>query len=147
MRRRILAVVLLLGFAAAGQADDTTPPETRDGHRPRLALALSGGGARGIAHIGVLRALGQTWLHAFLAGVMLALCGGGRHCPSPVLGHLGGVLAFTRRSFGRDGLGLALAQVLDNFAVLFRVLGNLNERRLQRRNSSSIAVPIEGHIG
>ncbi len=78
MLRRILAVVLLLGFAAAAQADDTTPPETRDGHRPRLALALSGGGARGIAHIGVLRALEEAGIpvDAIAASSMGAVIGG-----------------------------------------------------------------------
>jgi len=43
-------VLALTCSAAKGQAE--TPP-----HRPRIALVLSGGGARGLAHIGVLRVL------------------------------------------------------------------------------------------
>ncbi len=51
-----VAIGTLLSFAvpvypAPSPPEDTPPP------RPRLALALSGGGARGIAHVGVLRAL------------------------------------------------------------------------------------------
>ena len=59
--RRDLASVLLTAFlaflpggtpaAASGSSDAGAGP------RPRTALVLSGGGARGIAHIGVLRAL------------------------------------------------------------------------------------------
>ncbi len=40
--------------AVASAAADATPPAP---HRPKVALVLSGGGARGFAHIGVLRAL------------------------------------------------------------------------------------------
>lgn len=43
-------LVLVTMLAAAGVAADTTQPE-----RPRIGLALAGGGARGFAHIGVLR--------------------------------------------------------------------------------------------
>jgi hypothetical protein len=41
--------------AQAPPPADPPPPGV-----PRLALALSGGGARGIAHIGVLRAVGRV---------------------------------------------------------------------------------------
>ena len=49
-----LAVTALLAAPGRSAAQDPAPeaPATR----PRLALALSGGGARGIAHVGVLRA-------------------------------------------------------------------------------------------
>src|SRR5437667_4518178 len=43
-------------FAAVPGYPETPPPEAAPRPRPRLALALSGGGARGIAHVGVLRA-------------------------------------------------------------------------------------------
>ena len=46
-----LAVSWLCG--AAGAATEQTPPATR----PRICLVLSGGGARGMAHIGVLKVL------------------------------------------------------------------------------------------
>ncbi len=45
-----IMVSLLAGAAAAEEA--AAPP-----HRPRIGLVLSGGGARGLAHVGVLQAL------------------------------------------------------------------------------------------
>ena len=39
--------------AAARSPDDGVGPQ----HRPRIGLALSGGGARGFSHVGVLKAL------------------------------------------------------------------------------------------
>ncbi len=78
MRHPVLVVVLLLGSAVAGQADDTPSPEAGEVPRPRLALALSGGGARGIAHIGVLRALEEAGVpvDAIAANSMGAVIGG-----------------------------------------------------------------------
>jgi NTE family protein len=61
VRQRVFAVLALLLVAgdSAARAQDAA-----DGHperaRPRVALALSGGGARGIAHIGALRALEEA---------------------------------------------------------------------------------------
>ena len=49
-------LVAPLALASPGAANHAVPAHT--GHeRPRLGLALSGGGARGFAHVGVLRAL------------------------------------------------------------------------------------------
>ncbi len=56
---------------------------TRPARRPRLALALGGGGARGLAHIGVLQVLEQEGLApGFIAGSSMgglvgALCASG----------------------------------------------------------------------
>lgn len=52
----LLASSLLL-TAFTAQAQDT--PEPAAAPRPRIALVLSGGGARGFAHVGVLRVLEQ----------------------------------------------------------------------------------------
>src|SRR5271168_4681111 len=52
--RIMLITALLLGCAAAGaQSAGKTPAAPR----PRIGLVLSGGGARGAAHIGVLKML------------------------------------------------------------------------------------------
>jgi NTE family protein len=51
-----------LVLAAVAAAQDAPPDPRAAGTRPRLALALSGGGARGIAHIGALRALEEAGL-------------------------------------------------------------------------------------
>ena len=78
MRRRAPAVALLLLGAVVGGAADGEPSEERVTPRPRLALALSGGGARGIAHLGVLRALEDAGIpvDAIAANSMGAVIGG-----------------------------------------------------------------------
>jgi NTE family protein len=43
-------------FLSSAQAQ-TTPPPTTEQTRPKVALVLSGGGARGFAHVGVLKVL------------------------------------------------------------------------------------------
>ena len=67
MRFRLVIPALLLAFAlpAAALAPSAAPgasasaasaplPRHADGSRPRIGLVLSGGGARGLAHVGVL---------------------------------------------------------------------------------------------
>jgi len=53
----LLAVLALLGSGSLAAQD--APPRT-DGARPRIGLVLSGGGARGAAHIGVLKVLEEN---------------------------------------------------------------------------------------
>ena len=49
---------LLLAASLHGQGNGTLPPTPRDPSRtPRVAVVLSGGGAKGMAHIGVLEVL------------------------------------------------------------------------------------------
>jgi NTE family protein len=52
------AAAVLLALALANSVSGTTP-ETDHPRRPRIGLVLSGGGARGGAHIGVLKVLEQ----------------------------------------------------------------------------------------
>jgi NTE family protein len=52
-----ICAVTLAWPSAALRADDDVP--ATDGERPRIGLVLSGGGARGAAHVGVIRALEQ----------------------------------------------------------------------------------------
>jgi NTE family protein len=54
------ALGLLPLLVAVSPARGQTPIEAPAAPRPRLALALSGGGARGIAHVGALRALEEA---------------------------------------------------------------------------------------
>ncbi|MEJ6000656.1 patatin-like phospholipase family protein [Paucibacter soli] len=51
--RHYALIALLLAPLAWGQVLTSTPPE----ERPKLGLVLSGGGARGLAHVGVLKVL------------------------------------------------------------------------------------------
>jgi NTE family protein len=56
--RRVLVAALVLGLPLlAGHAAATDAPPVPGAERPRIGLVLSGGGARGAAHIGVIRAL------------------------------------------------------------------------------------------
>lgn len=62
MRKAVLLFTDLLTVALLGHFPNAfASPATRDAtdgpHRPRIALVLSGGGARGYAHIGVLKTL------------------------------------------------------------------------------------------
>jgi NTE family protein len=66
-----------LGLAVAVRAQPAAPaPPARP--RPRLTLALSGGGARGIAHVGALRAFEEAGIpiDAIAANSMGAIVGG-----------------------------------------------------------------------
>jgi len=75
MRSATLALAAL-GLAAAARAQP--PPEGLPPSRPRVALALSGGGARGLAHVGALRALeeGGIPVDAIAGNSMGAIVGG-----------------------------------------------------------------------
>src|SRR5262245_65101159 len=71
---RMTALIACLPLAGAAQTEETpTVPA-----RPRLALALSGGGARGMAHVGALRALEEAGLpvDAIAANSIGAVVGG-----------------------------------------------------------------------
>ena len=74
--RRATLVLALAVLSSSGSAAPQTPPA--EPSRPRLALALSGGGARGIAHIGALRALEEAGVpvDAIAANSMGAIVGG-----------------------------------------------------------------------
>jgi NTE family protein len=62
-RSRLLCLLVLLGGSALAQAQaaetagQSCPQRDGDTSRPRIGLALGGGGARGVAHISVLRKL------------------------------------------------------------------------------------------
>ncbi len=74
MRPQMLALAVL-GLAASAHAQ--APLEATPAGHPRVALALSGGGARGLAHIGALRALeeGGIPVDAIAANSMGAIVG------------------------------------------------------------------------
>ena len=73
----MLLIAAALTTIPAGLAAQPTGPAATSRPRPRLALALSGGGARGIAHIGALRALEEAALplDAIAANSMGAIVG------------------------------------------------------------------------
>lgn len=68
MRRVLLALTLLL----------TTCCAVADAAQPRVGLVLSGGAARGLAHIGVLKALEEQGIHIdAIAGTSMGAVIGG----------------------------------------------------------------------
>lgn len=58
-RRSLVAALSLLLLVSRGAVAADTPPPRPAGTPPRIAVALSGGGARGIAHVGVLKVLDE----------------------------------------------------------------------------------------
>ncbi len=67
------AVILILGFAYSTQAQT---PAAKD--RPRIGLVLSGGGARGLAHVGVISVLEEMQIPIdYVAGTSMGAIVGG----------------------------------------------------------------------
>ncbi len=62
MLHRISALVVAACLSCSVVARAQCGPRGGPGERPRVGLALSGGGARGFAHVGVLRALEEAGL-------------------------------------------------------------------------------------
>lgn len=74
----VLLAGLLLAAPASAQQDASQP--TAEKLRPRVALVLSGGGARGFAHVGVLRALQDLRIPIdMVAGVSMGAVVGGAY--------------------------------------------------------------------
>ncbi len=53
----LICALGLAATAAAQEAPSSATARGADGQRPKIGLVLSGGGARGAAHIGVLKVL------------------------------------------------------------------------------------------
>jgi len=77
MRIYLLAACLLCSGYSPGQAVELAG---EPGDRPRVGLALSGGGARGYAHIGILRVLEEHNIPIdYIAGTSMGAMVGGFH--------------------------------------------------------------------
>jgi predicted acylesterase/phospholipase RssA len=73
-----------------------TGQESAPGERPRVGLALAGGFARGIAHIGVLRALKQAGIPIdFIAGTSVGALIGACYCAGAELDDMQRIGALT----------------------------------------------------
>ncbi len=76
----LLCCVLLLLAGGALTAQDTTGtgPHPAGGQRPRIGLVLSGGGAKGLAHIGILKAIDSAGLKVdYITGTSMGSIIGG----------------------------------------------------------------------
>ncbi|PYT74533.1 MAG: hypothetical protein DMG39_03135 [Acidobacteria bacterium] len=98
--------------------------ETQRAERPRVGLALAGGFARGIAHIGVLRVLREAGIPIdCVAGTSVGALIGAAYCGGAALEEMekiGSVTTFA--DFGRwtpSWLGLATNQRMEKFLVRF----------------------------
>jgi NTE family protein len=80
--RRIAATLLLLSAVGAiARAQAPPPPGGPPPRRPKIGLALGGGGARGAAHIGVLKVLEEMRIPIdYIAGTSMGSVVGGLYC-------------------------------------------------------------------
>ena len=100
------------------------PEEDKSAERPRIGLALSGGFARGIAHIGVLRILREAGIPIdVVAGTSVGALIGTAFCAGTSLEEMQSIGATTTfADFGRwtpSWLGLATNQRLEKFLARF----------------------------
>jgi NTE family protein len=109
------------------ESDDRKPVE-----RPRVGLALSGGFARGIAHIGVLRVLREAGIPVdVVAGTSVGALIGSAFCagtPLEEMARIGATTSFA--DFGRwtpSWLGLATNQRLEKFLAKFTEVKTFEE--------------------
>ena len=73
-----LVVILSACMPAAFAADDADAPENEPTVRPTIGLVLSGGGARGAAHVGVIKVLDELRIPVdYIAGTSMGAIVGG----------------------------------------------------------------------
>ena len=102
---------------ASGEAPSSTEP-------PRVGLALAGGFARGIAHIGVLRALKTAGIPIdVVAGTSVGALIGACYCAGAPLDEMQRIASLTNfADFGRwtpSWLGLATNQRMERYLARF----------------------------
>jgi NTE family protein len=108
------------------------PEESKPAERLRVGLALSGGFARGIAHIGVLRVLREAAIPIdMVAGTSVGALIGSAYCagtPLEEMERIGASTSFT--DFGRwtpSWLGLATNQRIEKFLARFTPIKTFEE--------------------
>jgi len=102
-----------------------------DGHRPKVGVALGGGFARGIAHIGVLRVLEENEIPVdFIAGTSVGALIASAYASGTPLGVMAEQGSSTRfRDFGRwtlSRMGMASNAPLDEFLHRFTTASNFS---------------------
>jgi NTE family protein len=124
---RLLFAVQCLAFAAPAPAADDPPAAAQPGSaRPRVGLVLSGGGARGAAHVGVLKVLEQLHVPVdAIAGTSMGAVVGGLYASGltardieKIMTSLNWQAAFRDRP-PREDLTLRRKQEDENFLVKF----------------------------
>jgi NTE family protein len=117
-------------FLSLAQREERKPKE-----RPRVGLALAGGFARGIAHIGVLRVLRDNGIPIdVVAGTSVGALIGSAYCAGTSLEQMAEIGATTTfADFGRwtpSWLGLATNQRLEKFLARFTPVKTFEEMKV-----------------
>lgn len=117
-------------FLSLAQREEQKPKE-----RPRVGLALAGGFARGIAHIGVLRVLRDNGIPIdVVAGTSVGALIGSAYCAGTSLEQMAETGATTTfADFGRwtpSWLGLATNQRLEKFLARFTPVKTFEEMKV-----------------
>jgi NTE family protein len=100
-RLMLAVIVCIFGFAGVSAAEPPSEPAPDPAHRPRIGLALSGGGAKGGAHAGVLQVLEELRVPIdCIAGTSVGAMAGG--------GYAAGLSAAEVRAFVADTDWVAL---------------------------------------
>jgi NTE family protein len=122
-----LIVAFALGFALPAQAQPSPTPETAK-PRPKVGLVLSGGGARGLTHIGVLKVLHELRVPIdYIAGTSMGAIVGGLYAsgmtPDQMQKQLGAVSWPTLLSDSpeRSDVGFRRKEELAAFPLSFEI--------------------------
>jgi NTE family protein len=107
----------------------------KDGQRPKLGLALGGGFARGIAHIGILRAFEQHEIPIdFIAGTSVGALIASAYASGSTLDDMARQGELTHfRDFGRwtlSRMGMASNERLEHFLHRFTTLSRFEQMRI-----------------
>jgi predicted acylesterase/phospholipase RssA len=149
MRRGLASglLVALLALHERALAADTPTPLPPDG-RPRIGLALSGGGARGVAHVGVLKVLEEMRIPiSCVTGTSMGSIVGGTYAvgtPPKRLEEL--VLAADWAEIFRDNpprQDMAIRRKRDDFKILFAPEFGLKDGNLALPKGVIAGVSIE----
>ncbi len=129
------AVAGIRSFAYAGANDGGSRPNGGESKRAKVGVALGGGFARGIAHIGVLRVLEQNQIPVdFIAGTSVGALVAATYASGTPLTEMEGQGAETRfRDFGRwtvSRMGMASNERLEDYLHKFTRARYFHELKL-----------------
>ena len=72
MKEKLIIVVIVYAAMSAVHMDAAVPSDSLHRERPKVGVVLSGGGAKGSAHIGVLKVLEEVGIPVdFVAGTSM----------------------------------------------------------------------------